>query len=100
MLREALDRAARATSKLLGDRRVFDRVQRAFLTSLDARRMLERNVGRILAATNLPSQQEVERLYDHIRTLEREMTDIAARVNALAEAMESKRRKRSTVAHT
>ena len=100
MLREARDRAVHAASRLLGNQRVFGGVQRAFLKSNDVRKALERNVGRILAATNLPSQQEVERLYDHIRALEREMTDIAARVNALAEAMETKRRKRSTIAHT
>lgn len=92
VLERARDRVVRAASELLGNPRVFDGVQRALLKSLDARKTLERNVGRILAATNLPSQQEVERLYDHIRTLEREMTDITDRVNTLADRLERARR--------
>jgi polyhydroxyalkanoate synthesis regulator phasin len=71
-------------SQLLAKDSVFSGVQRAFLGSLDARRAVDRNIGRVLAGLNLPSHQEVERLYDDVRELEREVSALTRRAERLA----------------
>ena len=82
------DRFFRTASRLLGNQWVFGRVQRALSRSLGARKAFERGVGQVLAASNLPSYDEVSRLYNHIETLEREISDMTERVSVLAEEME------------
>lgn len=71
--------ARSVASRLLAKDSVFTGVQRALLSTLDARRAVDRNIGRVLAGLNLPSHQEVERLYDDIRALEREVAALTAR---------------------
>ena len=77
--------ARRLASRLLARDTVFAGVQRALLGSLDARRAVDRNIGRVLAGLNLPSHQEVERLYDDVRALEREITELTQRAERLAQ---------------
>lgn len=86
-MRSTRDRIVGTASRLLGNQRVFGGVQRALRESQNARRAVERTLGRILAATNLPSQQEVERLYDHLRELEREVADMTRRVNEIGDKL-------------
>lgn len=75
--------ARRLASRLLAKDSVFTGVQRVLLSTLDARRAADRNIGRVLAALNLPSHQEVDRLYDDVRALEQEVADLTERAQQL-----------------
>ena len=77
-------RARSVASRLLAKDSVFSGVQRALLGTLDARRAVDRNIGRVLAGLNLPSHQEVDRLYDDVRALEREVAGLTERARRLA----------------
>jgi hypothetical protein len=88
MARGPDDLVLRWTSRLLAEDGVFAGVQRALRTSLDARKAVDRNVGRVLAGLNLPSHQDVERLFDHIQQLESEIGAVNRRLAALAERIE------------
>lgn len=72
-------------SRLLAKDSVFTGVQRALLSTLDARRAVDRNIGRVLAGLNLPSHQEVDRLYEDVRALEREVAALAERAHRINE---------------
>lgn len=78
-------------SRLLAREPVFAQVQRMLLGTLDARRALDRNVGRVLAGLNLPSAQELDRLYRDVRALEQEMAELSVRAEAMARAAEGRR---------
>ena len=75
--------ARRMASRLLAKDAVFAGVQRALLSTLDARRAADRNLGRVLAALNLPSHQEVDRLYEDIRDLEQEVARLTERARRI-----------------
>jgi len=77
--------ARRVASRLLARDAVFAQAQRAFVGSLEARRAVDRNIGRILAALNLPSHQELERLYDDVRALEQDVSELTRRAERLTE---------------
>ncbi len=95
-LRTVLSRAGDAilnrVSRLLAQDRVFHNIQRALLSTLDARRKLERNVGRLLAMASLPSQQELEHLQEQIKTIEAEIVELTERVNTLTGQLERPKR--------
>lgn len=76
--------ARRLASELLAKDSVFSGVQRALLGTLDARRAVDRNIGRVLAGLNLPSHIEVDRLYDDVRALEQDVARLTQRAEALA----------------
>lgn len=78
--------ARRWASDLLAKDSVFVGVQRTLLTTLDARRALDRNIGRVLAGLNLPSHQEVDRLYEDVLALEEAVSDLTQRARRLAHA--------------
>jgi polyhydroxyalkanoate synthesis regulator phasin len=65
---------------------VFRAVQRGLSFSLDARRMFERNVDRLLATINVPSQQDVMRLEERIERLDRDLERLNERLSRLVAA--------------
>lgn len=75
-------------SRLLAKDGVFAGFQRTLRATLEARRTVDRNVGRVLAGLNLPSFQDVERLFDHIQALEQDLGDLSRRLSALAERLD------------
>lgn len=77
------------TSRLLAVDSVFRGVQRALLESLEVRRALDRNVGRLLAGLNVPSHQEVSRLFDHLDRIDSALAELGRRVNTLAAELEA-----------
>jgi hypothetical protein len=81
----------RFASKLLSLDTVFGGVQSALKKSLDARRTLERNIERVLAAANLPSARDIERVLIQVKELDRDLGEIAKRVEAVASRLEKKR---------
>lgn len=82
------DWVLRAASRLLAQDGVFAGFQRTLRATLEARRAVDRNVGRLLAGLNLPSFQDVERLFDHITALEGDLADLSERLRALSERVE------------
>lgn len=83
--------ARRLVSELLAKDSVFATVQRTLLSTLDARRAFDRNVGRVLAGLNLPSSQEVDRLYEDVRALERDITELTVQTERLLVAAQARR---------
>ena len=83
--------ARRLVSELLAKDSVFGTVQRTLLSTLDARRAFDRNVGRVLAGLNLPSSQEVNRLYEDVRALERDISDLTAQTERLLVLAQTRR---------
>jgi hypothetical protein len=83
----------RFASKLLSLDTVFRGVQSALKKSLDARRTMERNIERVLAGANLPSARDVERVLIQVKELDRDLGEIARRVEAVSEKLEKKPRR-------
>lgn len=81
----------RFASKLLSLDTVFRGVQSALKKSLDARRTLERNIERVLAGANLPSERDVERILIQVKELDRDLGEIARRVEALSDKLQKQR---------
>lgn len=77
--------ARRLASNLLAKDSVFEGVQRTLLGTLDARRAVDRNFGRLLAGLNLPSHQEVQRLSEDLSALEAEVDALKLRATRLAQ---------------
>ena len=77
-------------SRWLAKDAVFEGVQKALLSTLDARRAVDRNIGRVLAGLNLPSYQEVSRLHEDVRALEREVAELTRRAQRLVDAPEGR----------
>lgn len=73
----------RITSHLMAREPVFRGVQRALRASKDARTAVDRNVGRMLAVLNVASHQEIERLHEDVRELEREVASLTLRADDL-----------------
>ena len=78
----------RLASRLLAKDTVFEVVQGGLRATLEARRAVDRNVGRLLAGLNVPSNQEVERLVADVRALDREIGALSSRITKLAEQAE------------
>ncbi len=83
----------RMASRLLAKDTVFEAVQAGLRSTLEARRTMDRNVGRVLAGLNVPSNQEVERLTEDVRALDQEIGRLSARIERLAEAAETEARR-------
>jgi hypothetical protein len=81
---QAWQGVGRFVSRLLSDERVFGAVQRAFVSSLDLRRTLERNMERLLAAANLPSARDLSRVIEQLAELDREIAALSKRMAALS----------------
>lgn len=77
-----------STSRLLSDDSVFATVQRALLSSLDARRALERNIERLLAGANLPSARDLERISEQLGEIDRDVAGIAQRLAVLGSKLD------------
>ena len=69
----------RIASHLMAREPVFRGLQSALRMSKDARRAVDRNVGRVLAGLNLASHQEIVRLHGDVRELEREVALLTER---------------------
>jgi hypothetical protein len=80
----------RLTSRLLSVDTVFSTVQRTLLSTLDARRKLDRNIERVLAGANLPSARDVERVAEQLGELDRELALLTKRVGALTAKLEAR----------
>lgn len=78
----------RMASRMLAEDSVFRGVQTALKSSLEARRMVDRNVGRLLAILDVPSNQDMERLFDHMEQLDADLARVSARIEALAQERE------------
>lgn len=75
-------------SRLLADDRVFRNVQRGLRISLDARRKLDRNLLRLLAALNLPAYPDVDRIDEQVALLEEDVARLAGRMVVLRARLE------------
>jgi hypothetical protein len=75
---------SRLASRLLSVDTVFRTVQRGLLSTLDARKAVERNIERILAGANLPSARDLERVVEQLAELDREIARISRRMAALS----------------
>jgi hypothetical protein len=84
----------RFASRLLSDDSVFSAVQRVLLGTLDARRLVERNIERVLAGANLPSQRDLERVIVQLAEMDREIGRITRRLAALSAAANDDERRR------
>jgi hypothetical protein len=82
----------RFASKLLSLDTVFRGVQGALKKSLDARRTMERNIERVLAGANLPSARDVERVLIQVKELDRDLGEIARRVQQVSDKLEKERK--------
>ena len=71
-------------SRLIAKDTIFTGVQRALLSTMDARRAVDRNLGRVLASLNLPSHQEVVRLHQDVDALEQELSELTKRAQTLS----------------
>jgi hypothetical protein len=80
----------RFASKLLSRDTVFRGVQNALSKSLDARRTLERNIERVLAAANLPSARDVERVLSEVKELDKNLGELTRRLEAVARKLDKK----------
>jgi hypothetical protein len=78
----------RLTSRLLAVEPVFRGVQRGLHATLHARRALDRNLGRALAALNIPSQADVQRILDQVDGLEQDLDALGLRLERVAETLE------------
>lgn len=83
-----MDALGRTVSRLLSDDSVFATLQKALLSSLDARRALDRNIERILAGANLPSERDLERVIAQLGELDRELSSLSHRVTRLSARLE------------
>lgn len=72
---------------------VFRGLQSALRTTKDARSAVDRNVGRVLAGLNVTSHQEIVRLHNDVRELEREVAALTERA-VRAERLLARRRER------
>ncbi|MCK6550957.1 hypothetical protein L6R52_34285 [Myxococcota bacterium] len=88
---DPVEALGRLTSRLLSVDTVFSTVQRTLLSTLDARRKLDRNIERVLAGANLPSARDVERVAEQLGELDRELAQLTARVAALTAKLEAER---------
>ncbi|MEQ9499038.1 MAG: hypothetical protein RIT81_19310 [Deltaproteobacteria bacterium] len=89
MYTESGNRLRRIASRLLAKDTVFEIVQGGLRVTLEARRAVDRNVGRVLAGLNVPSNQEVELLVEEVRALDRELSQLSVRIERLAEEAEN-----------
>jgi hypothetical protein len=84
VLSRAVERTKELASRLLSEDAVFTLLQRGLNSTLVARQLFERNIGRLLAGANIPSRRDVDRLIDRVEDLDRELDAIARRVTLLA----------------
>lgn len=92
-----LDRASHTASKivsrLLSDERVFTWVQRGLSCTLDARRIFERNMTRLLATISVPSQQDLARLNDRVEQLDRNLGQTIERLERVTQRLKQRERR-------
>lgn len=79
------------TSRLLGHEAVFKKVQQALLVSLDARRKMDRNLLRFMAAMNIPAHYDIARVNEQIELLETEIQTIQDRLDRVQDLLEKKK---------
>lgn len=77
------DAIRRIAFELLSHDSVFSTVQRALLSTRDARRTVERNIERLLAAANLPSARDFERVIDQLAEVDRQIRGLTRRMAKL-----------------
>lgn len=63
-------------------------MQRGLKASLAARRKVDRNLLRVLAALNLPARQDVVRIDEQVALLEEDVARLAGRVAVLRARLE------------
>jgi hypothetical protein len=83
LLTRAEELMSRIASRLLSVDTVFRTVQRGLLSTLDARKAVERNIERLLAGANLPSARDLERVVEQLAELDREIARISRRMTDL-----------------
>ena len=83
LLARAEEIMSRLASRLLSVDSVFKTVQRGLLSTLDARRTVERNIERVLTGANLPSARDLERVAEQLAELDREIARISRRMTEL-----------------
>lgn len=77
-------------SRLIADDRFFAGVQRGLKASQDARRRLDRNLLRVLAALNFPAQADIDQIDEQVALLEEDLARVAGRLAVLRARLESK----------
>lgn len=96
MLRPTVEKARKTVSELLGRDSVFSLVQRSLASSLEARKIFDRNWARVLASMNVPTQLDLERVMNKLRDLESDLIAIEKRIRKIkASAEKNSRRAKS-----
>jgi hypothetical protein len=96
VLDRTVERAKSWASRLLSEDSVFEMVQRGLHSTLRARQLFERNVGRILAGANIPSRRDLDRLEARVEEIDREVEAIVRRLERIKSRLADDRRRSPT----